>query len=920
MSISVSSWPSSAIGEWVSLRRERDPELYWEGLLGLAQRQENEGNLEIAATLYSEFAAGISVPPALARRARERLELLRGGGSFGARAEFLMRRFVDSTADPAMLLAMGTAGLVFRLGRTACLARMAAGEAHLLTRGVISRGLASVGAFVLEAPAFTLSSRLGNAVLGRPQDWSAGAWARDLASSYLTLGGLRLAGWAGTSLHRRFGAGPLPGLGQQFYRQGSMFAGIMLGHRLEEWAGLRTPHPASSPLVDSLVTLLQFNVGGRLVRTAFGSGLEHWGSALEARAESLAANRPVLMAMSTRPQDLNPSLAAAGRDPTRGEGPSLKATLSSDPPHGEPRIVKVETGSFAETIRMLDELIPDFPSEKRIQVRLPEDFPRQISEWGDSFLENTRSLQAPLREELLRFHERIEDSPALRVRDHRRLRVILRGVQTQLDEFHETWRILRKAAKHAAPFGERDPETRQSLRLVLHDLQYRAEPLTMAKFAIEGLASGNPLRPYQRAYLLSPGGGYSASGAIKDGLAKATSEVEEVFQWVGQDWHQGFLDELKFAQGRDPTRAAGDILANLLTNAWRYRSSDSPRIRMNTEALPGGGLRVSVRDDGIGILPEHLLDLGGSGFREGRKQVAGSQGLGLASVLQNLRSLQWGPLWVRSRPGTGTEFRFEIPAEAFQGATPSRPQVDARGLGPETSLENNLSEGFVVPAASMDLAIRQMLRDLPGIRNSLSLSPFVVTSWIEALANGNIRNRRLEALHRLLSGGRNPSELEVVENGPGVLLDIATSLARLGSRVRVKESDGFSGTIYQLTLEDVLPHSLLERIRMDSPDKLNEPSPADLSYWANPAPSFLARLANSNAEEYLGRDVRPGGFLVIQTDHHQVGGERILPRLDAARWQRIFEATIPNLPRDSNEMLPTGQVKDLHLQVFRRIR
>lgn len=103
---------------------------------------------------------------------------------------------------------------------------------------------------------------------------------------------------------------------------------------------------------------------------------------------------------------------------------------------------------------------------------------------------------------------------------------------------------------------------------------------------------------------------------------------------------------------------------------------------MSAEALPEGALRITVRDDGIGILPEHLLDLGGSGFREGRKEVADSHGLGLASIIQNLRIQQWGPLWVRSRPGEGSEVRFEIPAEAFKGGTLSQPQVNARGLGP----------------------------------------------------------------------------------------------------------------------------------------------------------------------------------------------------------------------------------------------
>ncbi len=278
------------------LARERDPELRGEGLLALARRQEAEGRLEAASELYAavvrEADAGGGRERSLRTRAQAHLDAILGRGAVGPRAEFLLRNLAQQAGDPAMLFAMGAAGAVFRMTRLATLSRLAATPyPGILTQLMGAGRLASLTGFALEAPAFTLAARLGNAALGRSQDWSGQALGRDFASSYLVLGGLKLAGWASGAAYRRL-TNPVGAVRerplQTLFQQGGMLTGILLGHSLEEHLGLRPRHDGATTLTDSLALLLQFHVAGRLTRQAFGRRFAAWESNLDLRAETLA--------------------------------------------------------------------------------------------------------------------------------------------------------------------------------------------------------------------------------------------------------------------------------------------------------------------------------------------------------------------------------------------------------------------------------------------------------------------------------------------------------------------------------------------------------------------------------------------------------------------------------------------------------
>lgn len=323
--------------ELESLARETDPRLFFEGLLGLGMRREAAGDLEMAAEIYAAVAGARDVGGAhhvepLQTRAQRQLDAILGRGAAGPRFEFLARRFAREASDPTMLLAMTAGSAVFTLSRASILSRLLASPTrNFFTQGLGARALASGGAFLLEVPAFWATGK-GLRELAAPgsQSWDLATNFHELAGAGLTLGALKLTGFAASSAYRRI-AGPAGAERarplQALLHQTGMFTGIVLGHRLEEAAGLRRPVDGATTLLDSLVMLLQFNVGGRLSHQILGPRWAGRVQEMELQLQHLAT-RP----RTPRPpldfgRELNPALATAS-GPRGGSGESLEALLS----------------------------------------------------------------------------------------------------------------------------------------------------------------------------------------------------------------------------------------------------------------------------------------------------------------------------------------------------------------------------------------------------------------------------------------------------------------------------------------------------------------------------------------------------------------------------------------------------------------
>ncbi len=267
------------------MQKEKDPELRGAALLSLAQRLEASKRFNSAAQIYAGLERGASP---LAERARRRLQVLAGSGTFGDQAEFAFHQLVDGIADPAALVAMGAAGAAYRMIRLAALSRLiAAPGAGLLTRGLGARALASTLAFAAEGAVFPAAHAIAARTL--EQNYlPAASFAEQTLASYCALGGLRLAAMAGRGAARAL---PL-GAGSALFQQGTMLGGILLGSGLERALDLKVERPWSATLAQALMTLLHFNASASLFRSLSGPRFQAWERGLDFQTQRLGSGLP----------------------------------------------------------------------------------------------------------------------------------------------------------------------------------------------------------------------------------------------------------------------------------------------------------------------------------------------------------------------------------------------------------------------------------------------------------------------------------------------------------------------------------------------------------------------------------------------------------------------------------------------------
>ncbi len=99
------------------------------------------------------------------------------------------------------------------------------------------------------------------------------------------------------------------------------------------------------------------------------------------------------------------------------------------------------------------------------------------------------------------------------------------------------------------------------------------------------------------------------------------------------------------------------VVTNLLSNALKYGAGRP--VHVEVEGAPERAVLV-VRDEGIGIEPEHLERIFGKFERAVSGRQYGGLGLGLYITRQIIQALE-GTIEVRSEPGHGSTFRVVLP-------------------------------------------------------------------------------------------------------------------------------------------------------------------------------------------------------------------------------------------------------------------
>lgn len=109
-------------------------------------------------------------------------------------------------------------------------------------------------------------------------------------------------------------------------------------------------------------------------------------------------------------------------------------------------------------------------------------------------------------------------------------------------------------------------------------------------------------------------------------------------------------------------RALEQVLMNLLDNALKY-AGDGAQVVIASRPRPGGGVEISVSDNGPGISPAHLGRIFERFYRvdAGRSREVGGTGLGL-SIVKHIVELMNGTIDVESELGKGSTFTVRLPS------------------------------------------------------------------------------------------------------------------------------------------------------------------------------------------------------------------------------------------------------------------
>jgi signal transduction histidine kinase len=103
------------------------------------------------------------------------------------------------------------------------------------------------------------------------------------------------------------------------------------------------------------------------------------------------------------------------------------------------------------------------------------------------------------------------------------------------------------------------------------------------------------------------------------------------------------------------------VLFNLISNAVKFTARErAPRIDVTAINQPNGWIRICVRDNGIGIAPEHQQRIFKVFERlHGAESYPGT-GIGLAIVKRAMERMN-GRYGLESKVGVGSTFWVELP-------------------------------------------------------------------------------------------------------------------------------------------------------------------------------------------------------------------------------------------------------------------
>jgi heavy metal sensor kinase len=162
-------------------------------------------------------------------------------------------------------------------------------------------------------------------------------------------------------------------------------------------------------------------------------------------------------------------------------------------------------------------------------------------------------------------------------------------------------------------------------------------------------------------------------------LAELINDVGEQFQIPAEEKHI----KLTVSAGTGLYLQADKVqmerlLSNLISNAVKY-TPEGGSIRVEGNAAPEPGwVVIEVKDTGVGIPAENLPHIFDRFYRVRNEQTNKIQGLGLGlSFVSWIVDAHGGKIDISSTPGTGTQFRVQLPFDGGGPKTSPSPAVPA---------------------------------------------------------------------------------------------------------------------------------------------------------------------------------------------------------------------------------------------------
>jgi signal transduction histidine kinase len=145
----------------------------------------------------------------------------------------------------------------------------------------------------------------------------------------------------------------------------------------------------------------------------------------------------------------------------------------------------------------------------------------------------------------------------------------------------------------------------------------------------------------------------------------AAVDLNAVMQWAVDNLQQPILETGASVTWSGLPVVSGDetqlrhLMQNLVGNAVKYRNPDvAPDVNVSAERESDDWV-VRVRDNGIGIAPEHHESIFAPFQRLHGRNIPGT-GIGLA-LCRRVVDLHGGAIWLDSKPGEGSTFFFTLP-------------------------------------------------------------------------------------------------------------------------------------------------------------------------------------------------------------------------------------------------------------------